>query len=118
MAVTATRATSITFAGDEQASLSFSAANNSVSPGAISVLTLSAGFNTITLPTGGTTPVAATIVPPPGNTQTMVLKGVTGDTGIQLHKTDPSTVTFDNPPPVSFGITAGGTITGLRVVWS
>lgn len=118
MAVTATRSTAINFTGDEQASLSLNAASNSVSPGAISVLTLASGFNTITLPTGGTTPVAATIVPPPGNTQTMTLKGVTGDTGIALHKTDPSTVTFDSPPPVSFGITAGGTIAGLRIIWS
>ncbi len=118
MAVTSTRNIAITFAGDFSATLSFAAANNSLAPGDVDIFSLAAGPNTITLPTGGSTPKGATIVPPPTNTQTLTLKGVAGDTGIALHKTDPSTVTFDAPPPVSFVLTAGGTIDGLRVVWT
>jgi hypothetical protein len=117
MAVTSTRQTTITFSGDINASVLFNAANNTAAPGDVDVLTLAAGANTVTLPTGGSTPKGATIVPPPGNTQAITLKGVAGDTGIVLHKTDPSTITFDTPP-ANFVLSAAGTVTGLRIIWT
>ena len=119
MAVASSRTTTISMSGDINVpSMSFPAASNANAPGDIDVLELAAGNNTITLPTGGSAPKGATIIPPPGNVQTMTLKGVGGDTGIPMHLTDPSTITFATPPPASFVITAGGIITGLRVVWT
>jgi len=117
MAVTSNRTCSVIFTGDLAATLPFSAAANASSPADVQILTLASGFNTITLPTGGSSVKSATIVPPSGNTQTLTLKGVTGDTGILLHKTDPTVVTFDTGAAATFGLTAGGTVTGLRIVW-
>ena len=116
MAVTADRTTILTYSGNTMATESFSAAQNTASPGSITIHTLSSGANTITVPTGGSTVVCATIVPPSGNTQTITLKGVTGDTGVAIHKTDPSSVALDSV--TSFVLTAGGTVTGLRIHWS
>jgi hypothetical protein len=45
------------------------------------------------------------------------LKGVTGDTGIGLHLTDPSTIALAGST-ATFVLTAGNTITGLRLYWS
>ena len=118
MATTSNRTVSISFSGDLVSNLSFAAAANSTSPGSITIFTLSAGNNTITLPTGGSAVKSATIIPPTGNTQTLTLKGVNGDTGIALHKLDPTVVSFDTTPPANFVLNAGGTITGLRVVWA
>lgn len=118
MAVTSERIVTVRFSGDVIADYQYEAASNAVAPGAVSIYTLAAGFNTITLPTGGSTPRGATIIPPDDNTETLTLKGVTGDTGIALHKTDPTVITFDTVPPASIGLTAGGTITGLRIIWS
>lgn len=70
------------------------------------LVTGGAGFNAITVPTGAT---AALIIPDPANTQTIQLKGVTGDTGIPLSKTQPSLITFGATP--AFGLTVGGVVT-------
>lgn len=117
MATTSVRTTVVGFSGEVDATFQFEAGSNAVSPGAIDILTLAAGANTITPPAGGSTPVAATIIPPSGNTQSLILKGVTGDTGVRLHDTDPTTIALD-PSVSTFVLTAGGTITGLRIVWS
>ncbi len=118
MAVTSGRTTSVAFSSGLVATIAEAAASNTNSPGSITVHTLASGANTITLPTGGTVPAAATIVPPSGNTETITLKGVTGDTGIVLHKTDPCTVSLGTTAAGTFCLTAGGTITGLRIIWS
>lgn len=119
MSVASTRQVVITQVGDNlNNNITVTAAGNAASPGDIDVFGLVIGPNTITLPTGGTTPKGATIVPPSSNTQTITLKGVAGDTGIALHKTDPTSISFDSPPPVSFVLAAGGTIDGLRVIWT
>jgi hypothetical protein len=114
--IPSSRQETITFTGDVPASLLFSAAANPTSPASIDIYSLAAGNNTITLPTGGSTPKAAVILPPVGNAQTITLKGVAGDTGILINKLDPTTITFDTPP-ANFVLTAGGIITGLRIVW-
>jgi hypothetical protein len=118
MAVTSERITTIRFSGDVIADYQYDAAENTVSPGSVTIHTLAAGFNEITLPTGGSTPKGATIIPPDDNVETLTLKGVTGDTGIALSKVDPTSISFDTSPPVSIGLTAGGIITGLRIIWS
>lgn len=117
MAVTAARTVLINYTGDVTGSLALAAASNASSPGSVEIKTLASGANTITLPTGGSTVVACTIVPPTANTTAITLKSVTGDTGIRLHNTDPTTVTF-HTTETSFCLTAGSTITGVRLYWS
>ena len=117
MAVASTRTQTITYTGDVTGAETVSAAANAASPGSVTLHTLAAGANTITAPTGGSTPTAMTILPPSGNTQTLILKGVTGDTGVGLHLTDPTTVALA-AGFTTFCLTAGGTVTGLRVFWS
>jgi hypothetical protein len=117
MSVSAQRVITITYSGDVAGTESISAATNSASPGSVEIKTLSSGANTITVPTGGSTPTACTIIPPAGNTVSLTFKGVTGDTGVRLHDTDPSTVSL-NSSVTSFCLTAGATLTGVRLFWS
>ena len=117
MAVAASRSITIQFTGDITAANTFSAASNAASPGDIDIVTLSSGANTITPPSGGSTPKAVTIIPPSGNTVLMTLKGVTGDTGVPLHKTDPTSIGLDTTLS-TFVINAAAQITGVRLVWS
>lgn len=117
MATNATRATTIVYSGDVVGSEILSAAANAASAGMIEVKTLASGFNTITIPTGGTVPTAVTIVPPAGNVVTLTLKGVTGDTGVPLHLTDPTTIAFP-AASTTIGLTTNATLTGIRFYWS
>jgi hypothetical protein len=119
MAVNAARTITINLTGDVISDKIYSAAQNAVSPGAISIIDLQAGNNTITLPISvGMTVKAATIIPPSGNLQTITLKGIAGDTGIALNKTDPTSIAFDTPAPANFILVAGGTVNGVRIVWT
>ena len=115
MAVSSTRQISLGFSGDLIASLTYSAATNSASPGQIEVKALAAGPNTIT-PPAGVTPKAVTIVPPTGNVIALTIKGVAGDTGIVIHDTDFTTIALDSPS-ATFVIDAGNTV-NVRLVWS
>ncbi len=118
MSIQSTRRTVIGFTGDVTWDQTEYAADNALANGQSELKNLSAAFNQFTVPiTGGTVPTAVTIIPPAGNAQTMILKGVTGDTGIGLHLTDPSTIALASTTTV-WGITAGGTITGLRLIYS
>lgn len=117
MSVASTRSQTIVYSGDVTGTETVAAATNSASPGSITTHTLASGANTITLPTGGSTVTAATILPPTGNTQTLTFKGVTGDTGVGMHLTDPTTFAFASSV-TTFCLTAGGTVTGLRIYWS
>jgi len=117
MATTSQRTGAITFSGDVNAQISLATVTNPLAPGDIDLFALSTGANTMTLPTGGSTPTGAIIIPPPGNTVALTLKGVGGDTGIALSKVDPAIITFDNPPPVSFVINAANVV-NLRVIWT
>lgn len=117
MSTTSKITTIIDWTGDVDAQLVYASADNALSPADIDIVTLVLGANTITLPTGGSTPIGVTIVPPAGNVETLTLKGVTGDTGILLHSTNPTTIMFGTGV-VSFVLTAGAAIVGLRLVWS
>ena len=116
--ITANRTETVTFIGDIPSSMVFAAAANATSPASVDIYSLAAGNNTITVPTGGSTPKAAVIIPPIANAQTITLKGIAGDTGILLNKLDPTCIAFDAPPPANFVLTCGGIITGLRIVWT
>src|SRR3972149_336879 len=117
MAVTATRSVTITYSGDVIGTQIITAASNAASAGSVEIKTLASGANTITIPTGGTVPTAVTIVPPTGNTNSITLKGVSGDTGITIHLTDPTTIALASSV-TSFVLTAGAEIAGTRVFWS
>lgn len=118
MAATADREIAINISGDSIINKIYEAAQNAASPGSITIHSLSAGANTITVPTvTGITVKAATIVPPSDNVETLTLKGISGDTGISLHATDPTSIAFGTAP-ANFVLTAGGTINGLRIVWT
>jgi len=117
MAVTATRSVTITYSGDVIGTQIITAASNAASAGSVEIKTLASGANTITIPTGGTVPTAVTIVPPTGNTNSITLKGVSGDTGITIHLTDPTTIALASSV-TSFVLTAGAEIEGTRLFWS
>lgn len=117
MAVTATRSTTIVYSGDVVGTETISAASNTVSPGSVEIKTLASGANTITPPTGGSTAVSVTIVPPTGNVVTITLKGLTGDTGFLLHPTDPSTFALASGT-TTFVLTCSSTLTGIRLYWT
>lgn len=117
MAVTAKRAITIQFTIDIQASNTFQAVDNTASPAQIEVKQLASGANTITPPTSGVTAKAVTIIPPAGNTNSITLKGISGDTGVAIHKTDPTTIALDSPS-ATFVLTAGALIDGVRLIWT
>lgn len=117
MSTSATRTITLVFSGDVTGTETISAATNAASPGQLEIKTLSSGANTITVPTGGSTPTAVTIVPPTGNVVTMTLKGVTGDTGVALHLTDPTNIALASSV-TTFVITTSNTLTGIRFYWS
>lgn len=81
--------------------------------GTTSVSSLSTGANTVTIPTGTTLVV---IAPPTSNTQTITLKGVTGDTGVALSKTRPTVLAIDTGV-TSIVLTAGGSVSGIEIIF-
>lgn len=121
MSVTSTRVITANFAGDGLSdAFTFQATSNATSPGAISFLTLPTGSTVIAFPTGGSIVYGATIIPPASNTNTITVKGSSGDVGVAIHKTDPTSIAFDttSTTQTGFTLTVGATITGLRVVWT
>lgn len=117
MAVNSVRKTIITYSGDVVAQHVIPPVSNTASPGSITLVDLSSGANTVTVPDGGSTPAAVTICPPNGNTVSITLKGITGDTGIRIHDTHPTTIALDDSV-ASFVLTAGASVAGVRMYWS
>jgi hypothetical protein len=118
MATTSTRSLVIGFSGDVTFAETISAAQNLSSPGQVQIFTLTGGTNnTITLPTGGSVVTGAVIIPPAGNTVLIYLKGASGDTGIPIHKTDPTSIAFDSSAS-SFVLTPALIVTGLRIIFT
>ena len=117
MVTTSTRVIITTFTGGTVAQDNAIAAANPASPGVFQLINLASGANTITPPTGGASVTGVTINLPTGNTQTVTLKGVTGDTGVQLHPTDPTSLGLAASPG-TFVLTAGGIITGVQLIWT
>ena len=122
MAATARRKITVTYFGDVGGvspghAQEISAADNNASPAQIQILTLAAGDNTITAPGGGSTPVSCTIVKPSGNAVVIKLKGAGADTGVQLHKTDPDTISIDAGVG-SFILNAAAQVAGVRLFWT
>lgn len=118
MATTSSHAVTVTFTGDTQAVEPVAIPTNTTSPGQPGVYTnLANGANTISVPTAGSAvPVGVWIIPPSANTTSITLKGVSGDTGIALHLTSATFVSLASGVS-SFVLTAGGSITGVRLIW-
>lgn len=112
MAVNATRQATLVYTGDVAGTQVLDAAANAASPGQMQIIALSSGANTITPPTGTQ---GVVIKPPSGNTVTLTLKGVTGDTGVGLHLTDHSSLGLAGV--TAFCITTNGSVT-LRFFWT
>lgn len=115
MAKTVTVTTTVTLSGDGFGGSPFfneSLQNVSGNPPGSAIL--STGFQSIAIPA---TAVGVAIVPPIGNTVTMTLKGVSGDTGLPI-ATGVSTRYMFPLGQSTFGITlgAGGPIT-VELIW-
>lgn len=113
----ATRKVTIVYSGAVDGTQELSAGINASSPAIIELKTLASGPNTITVPTSGFVPTAVTIVPPGDNETALTIKGVTGDTGVRIHNTDPTTIALHSGV-TSFCLTAGAIVTGVRLYWS
>lgn len=70
------------------------------------------GFTAVVPPATAT---AALIIPPTANTNGITLKGVTGDTGIPISKTQPTVLTF--VAGSTFGLTVATGATTLTIVY-
>lgn len=118
MATSSLRKVQLIFEGDFDADSNiYESAENASSPAMFELKTLAIGANTITPPGGGSSPKACTIIPPAANVSTITLKGITGDTGVVLHLTDPTSIGL-NSPTTTFVLTASAEIIGCRLIWS
>ena len=113
MSVTSNRNITLSMTGDVEYTQEFDAAVNSLGSGQNQLVNLSSGANTITVPSNAT---AVTIIPPSANVATLTLKGVSGDTGVSLNLTDPTSIGLNAVS--TFVLTAGSSITGVRLIYS
>lgn len=111
--VTSDRSILVHFNGDIQLTSKLAATTNSSSPGSEQQVALSSGNNTVSVPSGST---ALTVVKPAGNAVALKLKGVSGDTGVTLHLTDPDSISLDSTV-TAVVINAASAVT-LRLIWS
>jgi hypothetical protein len=118
MSVTSSRTIQLSFSGDITEQIIQSALDNTVSPAKTDIVSLVSGDNTITAPVvSGLVVTGLMIIPPAGNVNLITLKGVTGDTGVPLHLTDPTSLAL-NTTFVSLVINAAAAIVGVRLIWS
>ena len=118
MSVTSSRTVQVQFSGDITTEVIQSALDNKFSPAQIDIVSLILGANTITAPVvSGVVITGLMIIPPAGNTSLIILKGVTGDTGIPLHLIDPTSLALDTTF-VSLVLNAAAAIVGIRLIWT
>lgn len=119
MSVSSTRTSSIAYAGDVVGVETVTSAVNALSPGQIEFKSLASGANTITVPIIAliSIPTSVTIIPPAVNAVALTIKGVTGDTGVRIHNTDPTVIALD-PSVTTFCLTAGSALAGVRFLWA
>ena len=119
MAVQSSRQSIIQFTGDVTGTEIAQAAINQLSSGQSQIIALVTGANTVTVPAVALVyvPTAVTIIPDPLNVTTLTLKGVTGDTGVTIHPTDPTILAIASTV-VSFVITVLAGPVNVRFIWS
>ena len=79
----------------------------------VNQIPLSSGANTIAVPSGATCVI---VQPPLSNTVLITLKGITGDTGVALHKTLATGPINLDSTQTSFVLTAASAITALTTI--
>lgn len=77
---------------------------------------VAASFMTFTPPTAVVT-LGVIVVPDSGVTGTLTLKGVTGDTGVQISSTYPSVITWGATVPTTFGITGSAAAGNIQLIY-
>lgn len=112
MSVTSNRSVTIDWAGDVEYSQTFDAQTVSTGSGQNQVVALTTGANTITPPANA---IAVTIIFPAGNTVQVTLKGVSGDTGIALNLTGPTSIGLQSVS--TFVLNAASAVT-VRLLYS
>lgn len=117
MATAAAWTATLTFSGDDPGTKTFAAASNATSPAYDQYVNLSTGANTFAVPAAAA-PTRLTIIPPSGNTVLITLKGVAGDTGVPIHKTDPTSVALDSTASSIVLNAAAPGVNGVRLIWS
>lgn len=118
MSITSSRTIQIGFSGEVTTNVILSALDNIVSPAQIDMISLALGDNTITAPViSGLVVTGLMIVFPAGNVNLITLKGVAGDTGVPLHKTDPTSLAL-NTTFVSLVLNAAAATVGVRLIWT
>jgi hypothetical protein len=121
MANTSNKSFSIAITGDGSISSIawseiFNGLSNPLSPAQSEIKDLALGANTITPPTGGgTTPVGVLIIPPSTNANALTLKGIAGDTGVPISKTDMTYIGLGAAG--TFVINAAALTSGVRFIW-
>lgn len=80
--------------------------------GTIRDLNLATGSNSVTIPSGSE---GIIFVPPSTNTVALTLKGVTGDTGVLLHATNPSIIAVSSSTTVCV-ISAATIVSNCQVI--
>jgi hypothetical protein len=115
MSKTSTVTLTVSVTGDGLSeSYALPAVVNAAAPGGgPSNLALATGFNSIAVPPGS---LGFILIPPVGSVITKTLKGITGDTGIPLHVTNPTWVSLP-PATATIGITAGGAGETVAIHW-
>lgn len=116
MAITASYTINLALSVDQVLNLAFTSAANAASPFQEQLITTASGANTLTAPTGGSTPVALILIPPAANIIVMTWKGVSGDTGTVLHLTNPTLIGLATTFTTAV-INTAGIMTGLRLIW-
>lgn len=110
--VTSGRSVTLSMEGDVEYSQTFSAVNSSTGSGQNQLIELSTGNNLILVPDDA---IAATIIMPSGNDVQVSLKAVSGDTGLDLHLTDPTSIGLNEV--ASFVLHADDDIS-VRIIFS
>lgn len=113
MPVTSNRKITINWADDVEYTQEFEASVNPLGSGQNQLVDLASGANTITVPANA---IGVTIIPPANNAVAILLKKVTGDTGIALSLLDPCSLSLAGV--TSFVLTAADVITGVRLIYS
>lgn len=112
MAATGTISVTGTVSGEPEGSSTIALSWTLTAAVSDALVGLSSGANTITVPTGTTLVI---IIPPTTNTETITLKGVSGDTGRQISKTKPTILAWETGS--DFVLTTSAAIAAAKVLF-
>lgn len=113
MGVTSTSGVVFSYEGDiVQPQQLIAAASNASCPGSEQLVAVSSSPVTVTKPAGA---VGCIVQKPAGNTVVITLKGVSGDSGVQLALTDPDRLSL-GAAQAAFVLVAASAAT-IRLIW-